>query len=235
MGSVFALKIKNCCLTTKHTSLSTLHCASSRETPACLMGKVSQLESMVKVLQEDLKKVRFYLLAWKTGRTCNNLSMWQLIKIHLWFCSTRRRMLRRRCRHRLKACGRTTSAWWRSPTAPRPSWRSSRSGSSTPSTWTSRYPQAPALTTFPEQCQHGPRPSLTNSWVLVPTEDCFVPGGTERGVGEKEQRDKCPIFDQHAFHHWNPQKKTKKKKTSACPAGSKVVPHGRDSETLELS
>uniref|UniRef100_A0A8C2ZKD6 Signal induced proliferation associated 1 like 1 n=1 Tax=Cyclopterus lumpus TaxID=8103 RepID=A0A8C2ZKD6_CYCLU len=27
-----------------------------RETPACLMGKVSQLESMVKVLQEDLKK-----------------------------------------------------------------------------------------------------------------------------------------------------------------------------------
>uniref|UniRef100_H2ULQ9 Signal induced proliferation associated 1 like 1 n=1 Tax=Takifugu rubripes TaxID=31033 RepID=H2ULQ9_TAKRU len=27
------------------------------ETPACLMGKVSQLESMVKVLQEDLKKV----------------------------------------------------------------------------------------------------------------------------------------------------------------------------------
>uniref|UniRef100_H3DJ83 Signal induced proliferation associated 1 like 1 n=1 Tax=Tetraodon nigroviridis TaxID=99883 RepID=H3DJ83_TETNG len=29
---------------------------SSRETPACLMGKVSQLESMVKVLQEDLKK-----------------------------------------------------------------------------------------------------------------------------------------------------------------------------------
>uniref|UniRef100_A0AAQ5YUB0 Signal induced proliferation associated 1 like 1 n=1 Tax=Amphiprion ocellaris TaxID=80972 RepID=A0AAQ5YUB0_AMPOC len=29
---------------------------SLRETPACLMGKVSQLESMVKVLQEDLKK-----------------------------------------------------------------------------------------------------------------------------------------------------------------------------------
>lgn len=28
-----------------------------RETPACLMGKVSQLESMVKVLQDDLKKV----------------------------------------------------------------------------------------------------------------------------------------------------------------------------------
>lgn len=28
-----------------------------RETPACLMGKVGQLESMVKVLQEDLKKV----------------------------------------------------------------------------------------------------------------------------------------------------------------------------------
>lgn len=26
------------------------------ETPACLMGKVSQLESMVKVLQDDLKK-----------------------------------------------------------------------------------------------------------------------------------------------------------------------------------
>lgn len=44
------------------------------------MGKVSQLESMVKVLQEDLKKVRFYFLAWKTGRTCNNLSMLQLIK-----------------------------------------------------------------------------------------------------------------------------------------------------------
>lgn len=30
-----------------------------RETPACLMGKVSQLESMVKVLQEDLKKVSY--------------------------------------------------------------------------------------------------------------------------------------------------------------------------------
>lgn len=30
-----------------------------RETPACLMGKVSQLESMVKTLQEDLKKVSF--------------------------------------------------------------------------------------------------------------------------------------------------------------------------------
>uniref|UniRef100_G3NRC9 Signal induced proliferation associated 1 like 1 n=1 Tax=Gasterosteus aculeatus aculeatus TaxID=481459 RepID=G3NRC9_GASAC len=29
-----------------------------RETPACLMGKVGQLESMVKVLQEDLKKER---------------------------------------------------------------------------------------------------------------------------------------------------------------------------------
>lgn len=29
----------------------------NRETPACLMGKVSQLESMVKALQEDLKKV----------------------------------------------------------------------------------------------------------------------------------------------------------------------------------
>uniref|UniRef100_A0A8D3CZK6 Signal-induced proliferation-associated 1-like protein 1 n=1 Tax=Scophthalmus maximus TaxID=52904 RepID=A0A8D3CZK6_SCOMX len=29
---------------------------SHRETPACLMGKVSQLESMVKVLQDDLKK-----------------------------------------------------------------------------------------------------------------------------------------------------------------------------------
>lgn len=28
-----------------------------RETPAYLLGKVSQLESMVKVLQEDLKKV----------------------------------------------------------------------------------------------------------------------------------------------------------------------------------
>lgn len=41
------------------------------------MGKVSQLESMVKVLQEDLKKVRYYLLTWKTGaritfcRCCN--------------------------------------------------------------------------------------------------------------------------------------------------------------------
>lgn len=31
------------------------------------MGKVSQLESMVKVLQEDLKKVRYNLLTWKTG------------------------------------------------------------------------------------------------------------------------------------------------------------------------
>uniref|UniRef100_A0A669BCT1 Signal induced proliferation associated 1 like 1 n=1 Tax=Oreochromis niloticus TaxID=8128 RepID=A0A669BCT1_ORENI len=30
--------------------------SSNRETPACLMGKVSQLESMVKALQEDLKK-----------------------------------------------------------------------------------------------------------------------------------------------------------------------------------
>lgn len=29
------------------------------ETPACLMGKVGQLESMVKALQEDLKKVRW--------------------------------------------------------------------------------------------------------------------------------------------------------------------------------
>lgn len=32
-----------------------------REDPACLMGKVSQLESMVKALQEDLKKVRAFI------------------------------------------------------------------------------------------------------------------------------------------------------------------------------
>lgn len=30
-----------------------------RETPDCLMGKVSQLESMVKALQDDLKKVNY--------------------------------------------------------------------------------------------------------------------------------------------------------------------------------
>lgn len=45
-------------------------------------------------------------------------------------------MLRRRCRLKSRAWGRTTSASWRSPTAPRPSSRSSPSGCSTPSTWT---------------------------------------------------------------------------------------------------
>lgn len=31
------------------------------------MGKLSQLESMVKVLQEDLKKVCYWLLTWTTS------------------------------------------------------------------------------------------------------------------------------------------------------------------------
>lgn len=45
-------------------------------------------------------------------------------------------MPRRLCRLKFRAWERTTSASWRSPTAPRPSSRSSPSGCSTPSTWT---------------------------------------------------------------------------------------------------
>lgn len=56
-----------------------------------------------------------------------------------FFCTTRRRMPKHHCRFRSKAWERTTSVSWRSPTVPPPSWRSSQSGSSTPSTWTEAH------------------------------------------------------------------------------------------------
>lgn len=181
------------------------------------MGKVSQLESMVKVLQEDLKKVHYYLLTWKTRV---GLPFVPVVADKIRGCiTTRRRTQRRRCRHRLKACERTTSGWWRSPTAPRPSWRSSRSGSSTPSTWTNRDPRTPALTTFYRAVptlDHISLPSR-NSWFdhhgrLLDSR------GKNRGVEERAAG--------RVFHFWTacfPSLKSTKKK-SLCSAGSKVFP-----------
>lgn len=53
MERSFKLCFTQCLFFSAHVLVVPFH----RETPACLMGQVSQLESMVKVLQEDLKKV----------------------------------------------------------------------------------------------------------------------------------------------------------------------------------
>lgn len=52
------------------------------------------------------------------------------------FVTIRRRMPRHHYKLKLRACERTTSVSWRSPTVPPPSWRSLQSGCLTPSTWT---------------------------------------------------------------------------------------------------
>lgn len=75
-------------------------------------------------------------------------------------------------------------------------------------------------------------PSLTNSWVQVPTEDCFVPGGLNEGLERKSSGTSVPSLISMLSI---PEIHKKNKQTSVCPAGSKVFPHGRDSETLELS
>lgn len=50
--------------------------------------------------------------------------------------SPRRRMRRPLCRPRFRVWGQTISGYWRNLKMPRPNWRNSRSGFSTPSTWT---------------------------------------------------------------------------------------------------
>lgn len=62
------------------------------------------------------------------------------LKVHKrFFLITRRKMQRRHCKLRSRACVKTISASWRSPTARQPSSRSSQSGSSTQSTWTEAH------------------------------------------------------------------------------------------------
>lgn len=65
-------------------------------------------------------------------------------------------MPRRRYRLRSRACERTTSVSWRSPTAPQPSSRSSQSGSLTPSTWTDAHSSTAALLGESDHYSNGP-------------------------------------------------------------------------------